>query len=227
MNQAGIDPQIEQSWKEVLWEEFQQPYFRDLKSFLQQEKSSGKQIFPPSQLIFNAFNTTAFEQVKVVILGQDPYHGIGQAHGLSFSVPQGVKIPPSLKNIFKELHDDVGVPISESGDLTKWAEQGVLLLNAILTVEAHQPASHQKKGWEQFTDAIINKISERKSGVVFILWGRYAQQKVKLIDDTKHYILTAAHPSPFSVSKFYGCRHFSKTNTLLEKQGLPTINWQL
>lgn len=227
MNQAGIDPQIEQSWKEVLWEEFQQPYFRDLKSFLQQEKSSGKQIFPPSQLIFNAFNTTAFEQVKVVILGQDPYHGIGQAHGLSFSVPQGVKIPPSLKNIFKELHDDVGVPISESGDLTKWAEQGVLLLNAILTVEAHQPASHQKKGWEQFTDVIINKISERKSGVVFILWGRYAQQKVKLIDDTKHYILTAAHPSPFSVSKFYGCRHFSKTNTLLAKQGLPTINWQL
>lgn len=227
MKDAEINPEMESSWKEVLWEEFQKPYFRALKQFLQQERNSGKQIFPPSELIFNAFNTTPFDEVKVVILGQDPYHGVGQAHGLSFSVPQGVKVPPSLRNIFKELHTDLNIPIPESGDLTRWAEQGVLLLNAMLTVEAHQPASHQKKGWEQFTNAVINKISEEQSGVVFILWGRYAQQKIKFINESKHHVLMSAHPSPFSVTKFKGCMHFSQTNTLLENQGLPSIDWQL
>lgn len=227
MNPTEINPQIEASWKEVLWEEFQQPYFRDLKSFLRNEKLSGKQIFPPAPLIFNAFNTTPFDNVKVVILGQDPYHGDGQAHGLSFSVPDGIKPPPSLVNIFKELNSDLGISIPMSGNLTKWAEQGVLLLNAMLTVEAHQAASHQKKGWEQFTDAVIQKISEKKSGVVFILWGRYAQEKSVLIDTRKHHVLISAHPSPFSATKFLGCRHFSKTNQLLQQQGQSPIDWQL
>lgn len=227
MNQTEINPNIEDSWKVVLWEEFQQPYFRKLKDFIQSERSVGKIIFPPAPLIFNAFNTTPFDQVKVVILGQDPYHGDGQAHGLSFSVPDGIKPPPSLVNIFKELRADIGMEIPTSGNLTKWAEQGVLLLNAMLTVEAHQAASHQKKGWEEFTNAVIRKISEKKEGVVFILWGRYAQEKAALIDANKHYILTSAHPSPFSATKFLGCKHFSKTNELLKKQGLKPIDWTL
>lgn len=227
MNQSEINPNIEGSWKEVLWEEFQQPYFRKLKDFIQSERSAGKVIYPPASLIFNAFNTTPFEQVKVVILGQDPYHGVGQAHGLSFSVPDGIKPPPSLVNIFKELCTDIGMEIPTSGNLTKWAEQGVLLLNAMLTVEAHQAASHQKKGWEEFTNAVIRKISEKKEGVVFILWGRYAQEKAALIDAGKHYILTSAHPSPFSATKFLGCKHFSKTNEILQKQGLKPIDWTL
>lgn len=227
MNQTEINPNIEASWKEVLWDEFQQPYFRRLKEFIQGERNLGKVIYPPASLIFNAFNTTPFDQVKVVILGQDPYHGPGQAHGLSFSVPDGIKPPPSLVNIFKELHADIGMPIPTSGNLTKWAEQGVLLLNAILTVEAHQPASHQKKGWEEFTNAVIRNISEKREGVVFILWGRYAQEKATLIDANKHYILTSAHPSPFSVTRFLGCKHFSKTNEILQKQGLKSIDWTL
>lgn len=227
MNSSEINPNIEASWKEVLWDEFQQPYFRLLKSFIQSEKSQGKVIFPPAPLIFNAFNTTPFEQVKVVILGQDPYHGDGQAHGLSFSVPEGIKPPPSLVNIFKELKSDIGMEIPASGNLTKWAQQGVLLLNAMLTVEAHQPASHQKKGWENFTDAVIRKISERKSGVVFILWGRYAQEKSSLIDASKHHILKSAHPSPFSATKFLGCKHFSQTNQLLIQQDQAPIDWTL
>lgn len=227
MNPTEINPRIEASWKEVLWEEFQQPYFRDLKNFLRNEKLAGKQVFPPAPLIFNAFNTTPFDKVKVVILGQDPYHGDGQAHGLSFSVPDGIKPPPSLVNIFKELNSDLGISIPVSGNLTKWAEQGVLLLNAMLTVEAHQAASHQKKGWEQFTDAVIRKISEKKTGVVFILWGRYAQEKAVLVDKRKHHVLMSAHPSPFSATKFLGCRHFSKTNQLLQQQGQSPIDWQL
>ncbi len=227
MNNSVIDPKIESSWKEVLWDEFQQPYFKALRSFLRNEKKAGKKIFPPSALIFNAFDTTPFQQVKVVILGQDPYHGDGQAHGLSFSVPVGIKPPPSLVNIFKELNQDLGIAIPSNGDLTQWAKQGVLLLNAMLTVEAHQPASHQKKGWEQFTDAVIKTISDRKTGVVFILWGRYAQQKEYLIDQSKHHVLKSAHPSPFSVVKFFGCKHFSKTNDLLQEQGQTPINWQL
>lgn len=227
MNSSEINPNIEASWKEVLWDEFQQPYFRQLKSFIQSEKNQGKVIFPPAPLIFNAFNTTPFDQVKVVILGQDPYHGDGQAHGLSFSVPEGIKPPPSLVNIFKELKSDIGMEIPASGNLTKWAQQGVLLLNAMLTVEAHQPASHQKKGWENFTDAVIRKISERKSGVVFILWGRYAQEKSSLIDAGKHHILKSAHPSPFSATKFLGCKHFSQTNRLLIQQGQAPIDWTL
>lgn len=227
MNQSEINPNIEGSWKEVLWEEFQQPYFRKLKDFIQSERSAGKVIYPPASLIFNAFNTTPFDQVKVVILGQDPYHGVGQAHGLSFSVPDGIKSPPSLVNIFKELCTDIGMETPTSGNLTKWAEQGVLLLNAMLTVEAHQAASHQKKGWEEFTNAVIRKISEKKEGVVFILWGRYAQEKAALIDANKHYILTSAHPSPFSATKFLGCKHFSKTNEILQKQGLKPIDWTL
>lgn len=227
MKRIEVNPQIEESWKVALQEEFQKPYFKELKSFLLEEKKQGKEIYPPFPLIFNAFNTTPLNQVKVVIIGQDPYHGSGQAHGLSFSVPAGVKPPPSLKNIFKELHADLGVPISEHGDLTKWAKQGVLLLNAMLTVEARQAASHQKKGWEEFTNAAISAISMHKKGVVFILWGRYAQQKAILIDDKKHHILESAHPSPFSATKFFGCKHFSKTNSLLEMQGQTTIDWKL
>lgn len=227
MEQKPINPNIEASWKAVLWDEFQKPYFRELRQFLADERAAGKRIFPPGSLIFNAFNKTPFEAVKVVILGQDPYHGEGQAHGLSFSVPDGIKPPPSLVNIFKEIHDDLGYAIPHSGNLEKWAEQGVLLLNAILTVEAHNAASHQKKGWEEFTNAVISTISREREGVVFLLWGRFAQEKASLIDHRKHYILMSAHPSPFSATRFFGCRHFSKTNELLEKQGLTPIDWQL
>lgn len=227
MENTPVNPAIESSWKEVLWDEFQKPYFRELRDFLAKEKQEGKVIYPPGSLIFNAFNTTPFDQVKVVILGQDPYHGTGQAHGLSFSVPDGVKPPPSLVNIFKEIHQDVGLPIPTTGNLTKWAQQGVLLLNAMLTVEANQPASHQKRGWEEFTHAVISAISARKKGVIFILWGRYAQEKAALIDDRKHHILMSAHPSPFSATKFFGCKHFSKVNEILVKQGDVPIDWRL
>ena len=178
--------------------------------------------------IFNAFNQTPFNKVKVVILGQDPYHGSGQAMGLSFSVPKGVKPPPSLVNIFKELKSDIGLPIPTQGDLTPWAKQGVLLLNAVLTVRENEPASHAKIGWMHFTDAVIRKISDEKKGVVFLLWGKFAEQKQTLIDETKHFVLKAAHPSPFSADKgFFGCKHFSKTNELLAKQGLQVINWHI
>ncbi|HUH73840.1 MAG TPA: uracil-DNA glycosylase [Chitinophagales bacterium] len=227
MDFSLIDALIEPSWKEVLQNEFQKKYFTDLHLFLGRERNSGKEIYPPSSLIFNAFNTTPFDEVKVVIIGQDPYHGSGQAHGLSFSVPDGISPPPSLKNIFKELHTDIGCSISTHGNLTKWAQQGVLLLNSMLTVEAHQPASHQKKGWEQFTDAVIQKISDKKTGVIFILWGKYAQQKGRLIDQQKHFVLQSAHPSPFSVTKFYGSKHFSQINQILLNQGQSAIDWQL
>ncbi|MCX6353204.1 MAG: uracil-DNA glycosylase [Bacteroidetes bacterium] len=223
-----INPQIEESWKEALLDEFSKPYFSALKTFLTEEKNAGKIIYPKGSEIFNAFTLTPFEKVKVVILGQDPYHNPGQAHGLSFSVVDGVKPPPSLQNIYKEIYSDLGLPIPSSGNLTKWAAQGVFLLNAILTVQANQPASHQKKGWEEFTDAVIKNLSDKRTGLVFILWGNYAKQKIALIDTSKHHILTSAHPSPFSAANgFFGCRHFSKTNALLEKSGISPIDWKL
>ena len=224
---AAINPKIEESWKVLLSDEFSKYYFIKLKQFLLEEKKQHT-IYPRGSDIFNAFNFTPFEKIKVVILGQDPYHGNGQAHGLSFSVPDGVKKPPSLKNIFKELAEDLQIPIAKTGNLTSWAKQGVLLLNATLTVRSKKAGSHQKKGWEKFTDAIIQKISTEKEGVIFLLWGRFAQDKVKLIDKNKHQILTAPHPSPFSAySGFFGCKHFSKTNAILKEQGLIEINWTI
>jgi len=224
---TSIAPQIEASWKEVLTDEFQNEYFTKLKEFLLEEKKKYT-VFPPGAMIFNAFNNTPFNEVKVVLLGQDPYHGLGQAHGLCFSVPNGIPKPPSLVNIFKEIQTDLGIPIPYGGNLEKWAKQGVLLLNATLTVRAHEAGSHQKRGWEQFTDAAITAISRKQTGVVFLLWGAYAQAKASIIDQTKHHVLTAPHPSPFSVMRgFYGCKHFSKTNELLCSQGKAEIDWRI
>lgn len=212
----------------MLADEFRQPYFAEIKRTLLQEKQSGKTVYPPPSLIFNAFNSTPFDEVKVVILGQDPYHGRGQAHGLSFSVPDGVAQPPSLQNIFKEINNELGLPIPKSGNLEKWAQQGVLLLNAMLTVQAGNAGSHQNIGWQQFTDAAIRKISELRFSVVFLLWGRFAQNKAALIDSDKHYILKSPHPSPFSVHKgFFGCGHFKRTNELLTHEGFDPIDWDL
>lgn len=223
-----MDVKIEESWKEVLRAEFVKPYFQQIIIFLRTEKAAGKIIYPPGNLIFNAFDKTPFDKVKVVLLGQDPYHGPGQAHGLSFSVPDGMPPPPSLVNIFKELKNDIGLPIATTGNLTKWAEQGIMLLNASLTVRAGEPASHSKIGWSMFTDAVIEKISALKENVVFMLWGKFAQEKQALVDETKHLVLKAAHPSPFSVEKgFYGCRHFSKTNNYLTSNGIDPIDWKL
>jgi len=224
-----MDVQIEPSWKEVLKNEFTKPYFLEIVTFLKIEKNAGKIIYPPGPLIFNAFNQTPFNKVRVVIIGQDPYHNPGQAHGLSFSVPNGIKPPPSLVNIYKEIQKDLGIPMPAGyGNLTNWAQQGVLLLNAILTVRANEPASHSKIGWMNFTDTVISKISDEKKGVIFLLWGKFAQEKQLLIDETKHFVLKAAHPSPFSADKgFFGCKHFSKANELLTDQGLPPINWKL
>ena len=226
---GSLDVQIELGWKAALQEEFRQPYFADLVQFLKNEKRSGKTIYPPGPLIFNAFNSTPFDRVKAVILGQDPYHGQGQAHGLSFSVPAGVKPPPSLVNIFKEIRADLGVTMPESyGNLGSWAEQGVLLLNAALTVRANEPFSHAGAGWAHFTDGVIRVLSAKKEHLVFLLWGKFAQEKQLLIDSRKHCILKAAHPSPFSADKgFFGCRHFSKTNQYLVSHGLDPINWQI
>ena len=219
---------IEESWKEVLEDEFKKSYFKQIVEHLKTEKSQGKTIYPPGSLIFNAFEQTPVDNVKVVILGQDPYHGPGQAMGLSFSVPKRVPPPPSLINIFKELHEDVGIPIPQHGDLTKWAQQGVMLLNASLTVRAGEPNSHSKIGWHQFTNTVIEKISEEKEGVVFLLWGKFAQDKTELINTKKHHVLKAAHPSPFAADKgFFGCQHFSKTNTWLVKEGIDPINWAI
>jgi uracil-DNA glycosylase len=219
---------IEPSWKAALAEEFQKPYFEALVAFLKDEKKKGKIIYPPGPQIFRAFDLCPLPKVKVVILGQDPYHGPGQAHGLCFSVPAGVPFPPSLQNIFRELHEDLGVPMPTSGDLSPWAEQGVFLLNAILTVEAHKPASHRGKGWEIFTDRVIQIISQSRSHVVFMLWGQYARSKKTLIDASRHLILEAAHPSPYSAEKgFFGCRHFSKANAFLQAHGLEPIRWSL
>lgn len=223
-----MDVQIEKSWKKVLEPEFTKPYFLQIVTHLKTERASGATIYPPGSLIFNAFDKTHFDKVKVVLLGQDPYHGKGQAMGLSFSVPPGIKQPPSLINIFKELHDDIGVAIPKSGDLTKWAEQGVMLLNAALTVRAHEANSHAKIGWHTFTDAVIKTISEEKERVVFLLWGSFARQKQILIDETKHLVLQANHPSPFSADKgFFGCKHFSKTNAYLTRHKIDPIDWSL
>ncbi len=219
---------IEESWKQVLEQEFRKPYFKQLADHIKTERKLGKAIYPPGPQIFNAFNNTPFEKVKVVILGQDPYHGPGQAMGLSFSVPQGIPIPPSLVNIFKELQDDTGTMIPKHGDLTSWARQGVLLLNASLTVRAGEPMSHAKIGWHIFTNAVITKISELRSKVVFLLWGKFAQEKMELIDLKKHHVLKSAHPSPLSAHNgFLGNKHFSKTNQYLVKQGLDPIDWTL
>jgi uracil-DNA glycosylase len=223
-----MDVKIEAGWKSILKEEFDKPYFIDLVNFVKNELRSGKQVYPPGQLIFNAFEKTPFDKLKVVILGQDPYHGDGQAHGLSFSVPAGIPQPPSLVNIFKEIRDDLGIEPPRHGNLESWAEQGVFLLNAILTVRRSEAASHSKAGWAYFTDAVIRNISEHKSGVVFLLWGNFARQKKLLIDTKKHFILESAHPSPLSAfSGFFGCKHFSKTNEILRQQGTPEINWKL
>ena len=225
---SRIDPKLEPSWKAHLAEEFRKPYFVELKRFLKEEKRNGSVIYPPGPLIFNAFNKTPFDTVKVVILGQDPYHGPGQAHGLCFSVQPGVKPPPSLVNIFKELHSDVGFQIPVHGNLEKWAEQGVLLLNACLTVRAGQPGSHHGKGWEDFTSAVVKTLNDQKEGLVFLLWGKPAQVKGSIIDPKRHHVLKAAHPSPFSAhSGFFGTRHFSKTNAILEKSGRAPIDWQI
>jgi len=220
--------QIEESWKLALQEEFVKPYFSEIKKSLLAEKRKGIEIYPPGPLIFNAFNTTPFKKVKVVILGQDPYHGKGQAHGLSFSVPEGIKVPPSLKNIFKEIKADLNIDAPNHGNLISWAEQGVFLLNAMLTVQANQPASHQKLGWQNFTDAVIKKLSDEREHLVFLLWGRFAQNKGALINDKKHLVLTAAHPSPFSAHNgFFGCKHFSKANAYLKENGKEKINWEI
>jgi len=222
-----INPHIEEGWKMILWEEFQSPYFKELKAFLVEETAS-RTIYPPGKLIFNAFQHTPFNNVKVVILGQDPYHGAGQAHGLCFSVPPPVKPPPSLVNIFKEVHSDLGIAVPSHGNLEGWANQGVLLLNATLTVRAGEAGSHQNRGWEIFTDAVIGKISQLKSHVAFLLWGRYAQAKECLVDGDKHLVLKAAHPSPFSAyNGFFGCSHFSKANRFLEQKGIAPVNWTL
>jgi uracil-DNA glycosylase len=229
---SPVNPQIEASWKTVLAEEFAKDYFLALKKFLLEEKRGGAVVYPPGPLIFNAFNHTPFDKVKVVILGQDPYHGPGQAHGLSFSVPRGVRPPPSLQNIFKELQDDHkdsgGFHIPDHGNLEGWAIQGVFLLNACLTVRAGSPGSHQGKGWEEFTAAAVRALSERREGLVFLLWGRHALAKEALIDTSRHHVLKAPHPSPFSAhSGFFGCRHFSRANELLKKEGIATIDWQI
>ena len=220
-----INAVIDDSWKTVLEEEFQSDYFKLLKNFLIEERKKNI-IYPPASRIFASFNYTPFDKVKVVIIGQDPYHGQGQANGLCFAVSHGIQQPPSLQNIFKEIQNDLGIPMPKTGNLEPWANQGVLLLNATLTVRANQAGSHQKQGWENFTDAVIKVLSEKKKGLVFLLWGRYAQAKEILIDKSKHHILKAPHPSPFSVhSGFFGCKHFSKTNELLRQEGLKEINW--
>ncbi|MDB5030292.1 uracil-DNA glycosylase [Mucilaginibacter sp.] len=222
--------ELEASWLKVLGDEFNKDYMLKLKEFLKEEKQAGKTIYPKSNDILNAFRHTPFNEVKVVILGQDPYHGARQAHGLSFSVQKGVAVPPSLQNIYKELATDIpGFTIPKTGDLTKWAQQGVLLLNATLTVQAAEAGSHQKKGWEKFTDTVIKTISDKKEGVVFILWGNYAQSKSVLIDESKHLIIKSTHPSPLAVSRggFFGSKPFSKTNAYLEKQGKKPIDWQI
>ena len=222
-----MDVRIDSSWKEALKEEFDKPYFIELARRLHSEKASGITVYPPGSMIFKAFDLCPLDKVKVVILGQDPYHGPGQAMGLSFSVPDGVRTPPSLVNIFKEIESDLGIRMSGRPNLESWAAQGVLLLNAVLTVRAGGAASHAGLGWTSFTDAVIKTISDRCEGVVFLLWGNYARSKAPLIDSGRHHILEAAHPSPLARGAFFGCRHFSKTNTLLVSEGKEPIDWQL
>jgi uracil-DNA glycosylase len=225
MNPASI--QIDAQWKAQLNAEFKKEYFDRLVQFLSQAKKQGKTIYPPGPLIFNAFNLTPFDAVKVVIIGQDPYHNPNEAMGLSFSVPKNIKIPPSLKNIYKELVADLNISMPEHGDLSSWARQGVFLLNAMLTVEHKSPGSHKNIGWQTFTDAVIATLSESRENLVFLLWGRFAQSKRQLIDEMKHYVLEAAHPSPLARNAFSGCKHFSKTNQLLSDNNLMPINWQI
>ena len=222
-----MEVKIEQSWKDALAGEFEKPYFASLVRFLHHEKAAGKKIFPPGSQIFKAFELTPLDKLKVVILGQDPYHGPGQAHGLSFSVPAGIPAPPSLKNIFKEIESDLGIRMSGYPNLEKWASQGVLLLNAVLTVQAGAAASHSKVGWEEFTDAVIRYISDNCEDVVFLLWGNFARGKSALIDRSRHHVLEAAHPSPLARGAFFGCRHFSQTNAILASQGKAPIDWSL
>lgn len=220
-----MNVQIEASWKEALLPEFSKDYFIRLTDFVRKEYHETT-VYPPGKLIFNAFNLCPFDKVKVVIIGQDPYHGPGQAHGLCFSVNDGIQPPPSLVNIFKEINSDLGKPVPQSGNLTRWAEQGVLLLNATLTVRAHQAGSHQRKGWEEFTDAVIRKLAEEKTHLVFILWGAYAQKKGAFIDRNRHLVLTSVHPSPLSAHNgFFGNHHFSLANDYLVKNGKTAIDW--
>lgn len=225
-----MDPnklKLEESWKAVLKDEFQKPYFEQIRKVLLDIQNKGIKTFPPNNLIFNAFEQTPFSQLKVVVIGQDPYHKIGQAMGLSFSVPERIAIPPSLKNIYKELNRDLGMKIPTSGNLTSWAKQGVFLLNAILTVEENKAGAHAKIGWETFTDAVISKISQEKENIVFLLWGNFAKSKKILIDSSKHFVLEAVHPSPLAGGKFIGCGHFSKTNEILKEKGIKEIDWSI
>ena len=222
-----MEVKIEQSWHQALSSEFEKPYFKALSDFLHREKAAGKVIYPPGSMIFKAFELTPVDSVKVVILGQDPYHGPGQSMGLSFSVPSNVPAPPSLKNIFREISDDLGIRMSGNPNLEPWARQGVLLLNTSLTVQSGMANSHSRIGWGEFTDAVIKYISDNCEGVVFLLWGRFAQSKKSLIDQSKHHVLEAAHPSPLAGGAFFGCRHFSKTNKILVEEGKTPINWQL
>jgi uracil-DNA glycosylase len=218
---------MHESWLAVLGDELEQPYMHELRAFLVAEVEAGRRFFPPADRVFNALALTPFDAVRVVVLGQDPYHGQGQAMGLCFSVPPGVPPPPSLQNIFRELADDLGVPTPSSGDLTPWAERGVLLLNAVLTVSPRRAGSHAGKGWERFTDRAVAELSARREGIVFMLWGRYAQQKGDVVDRSRHHVLAAAHPSPFSASGFFGCRHFSAANELLAAGGRDPVDWTL
>lgn len=220
---------IDPSWKAALEAEFQAPYFGAIKQYLLKEKQEGKKVYPPGPLIFNAFNSTPFDKVKVVIIGQDPYHGVGQAMGLSFSVPPNIPVPPSLENIYKELKTDLNLDIPAHGDLTKWAEQGVFLLNASLTVRAHNANSHQKIGWQKFTDAVIRTLSREREGIIFMLWGGFAKKKASLIDEDKHHVLLSGHPSPLSANRGYwfGNKHFSKANEILKNEGKEPIDWQI
>ena len=222
-----MEVKIEQTWKNALASEFEKPYFASLARFLHAERQAGRRVFPPGSQIFRAFELTPVQQVKVVILGQDPYHGPGQAHGLSFSVPEGVQAPPSLKNIFKEIETDLGIRMSGYPNLENWARQGVLLLNAVLTVRCAEAASHSKIGWQEFTDAVIRYISDNCEGVVFMLWGNFARTKSELIDHSRHCVLEAAHPSPLARGAFFGCRHFSKANEYLTSIGRTPIDWKL
>ena len=218
---------MEKSWKTILQDEFQKDYFKEMFEFLTVEKAAGKNIYPPRTNIFHAFNITAWDKVKVVILGQDPYHKLGQAMGLSFSVPKDTKIPPSLKNIFKEIKSDIGIELPDHGDLSAWAAQGVFLLNAMLTVEEKKPGSHKKIGWQEFTNSVIRLLSNKKEGLVFLLWGNFAKNKKELIDESKHLILEAAHPSPLARGAFFGSKHFSKTNVYLKANNQKEIDWKI
>lgn len=228
--QLGIfeKPKVPLTWKEVLSGEREEPYFQKLMAFVDSERAAGKIIYPKKTDVFNALASTSFEEVRVVILGQDPYHGPGQAHGLCFSVQPGVTPPPSLINIFKELSNDLGLPMPSHGCLLKWAKQGVLLLNAVLTVEQGKAGSHANMGWERFTDRVVSELNRHRRGLVFVLWGAYAQKKGEMIDRSRHNVLMAPHPSPFSADRgFFGCKHFSQTNAILKKQGLPEVDWSL